>query len=214
VPFDIDQATQYLDAHAGKKTKERCAAYTANAISNPAGGGLPLATTKYAKNFGPLLEHAGFQPVTDGTVQKGDVAVVQPYPGGNQAGHMDMYDGSHWVSDFHQTGDTPYPGPGYRRNQPDYTIYRYKGGRQSNASGVQGITEKGSKLALGEQHGVALGSEKRHLSHQLADLEGGGKVTQGSPTVFVGRGLHPVARVTDGTTDGPIEVGENTVLVG
>jgi hypothetical protein len=214
MPYDVDHAVEYLDAHAYKKTHHRCAEFTTNAISFPAGGGLPMGRTKYAKNFGPLLEQAGFQKVTDGSIQKGDVAVIQPYPGGNQAGHMDMYDGSRWVSDFKQNGDSPYPGPGYRKNQPDYTVYRYKGGKTSDASGVQGITDKGAKLATGEQHGVHLGPKGRHLSHQLALLEGGGQVTEGSPTVFVGRGKHPVARVKDATTKGPIQIGENTVLVG
>ncbi|HVY48402.1 MAG TPA: hypothetical protein VHB21_21085 [Minicystis sp.] len=215
MPFDVDKAVRYLDSHAHRTTQHRCAHYTTNAITSPAGGGLPMGRTRDAKNFGPLLEAAGFRPVTDGTIQKGDVAVVQPYPGGNQAGHMEMFDGRNWVSDFQQNhGRDVYPGPGYRRNQPDYTIYRYRSGQQSSATGVQGMTVVGTRLHYGDDHGVSIGPQHRHLSHQLAELEGGGKVTQGSGTVFVGSALHPVARVGDDTTDGPIDVGEDTVLVG
>ena len=214
MPFDVDKAVTYLDKHAHKKTQHECAHYTANAITSPAGGGLPMGRVHDAKNFGPSLEAAGFKPVTDGTIQKGDVAVVQPYPGGNQSGHMEMFDGKNWVSDFQQNhGQDVYPGPGYRANQPDYKVYRYKSG-QASAGGAQGITVAGTKLFKGDDHGVSLGPHDRHLSHQLALLEGGGQVTQGSTTVFVGTALHPVARVGDETTDGPIDVGENTVLIG
>ncbi len=213
MPFDIDKAVTYLDAHAHATTQHMCATYVYNAISSPAGGGLPMNTKLYAKEWGPLFEDAGFKPVTDGTIQKGDVAVIQGVTA-TDAGHVEMFDGTDWVSDFNDgQGREVYPGPGYKAAQPSYTIYRYKSGQQSSA-GVRGTTVAGTKLLKGAHHGVAVGSKKRHLSHQLASLEGGGQVTQGSGTVFVGRDLHPVARVGDGTTDGPIEVGENTVLIG
>jgi hypothetical protein len=42
---------------------------------------------------------------------------------GSQHGHLEMWDGDKWVSDFEQTDDI-YPGPGYRAAKPDVTIYR------------------------------------------------------------------------------------------
>jgi hypothetical protein len=213
--YDPIAAARFADRQAGNSTQRLCATFVWRAIVNPAGGGLPMGTTRDARNFGRPLQASGFRPVTDGTIQTGDVAVVQPYAGGNPSGHMELFDGTNWVSDFHQNGGTDvYPGQGYRTNQPSYTIYRHPPGRQSNATGVQGITEQGSRLAYGDDHGVGIGPEQRHLSHQLASLESGGKVTQGSPTVFVGSAQHPVARVGDATTDGPIDVGENTLLIG
>lgn len=210
--FDVNKATRYLDSHAQRKSISRCAHYVANAITSPAGGGQPMGRTVSAKNFGPKLEAAGFRQVTDGTLQKGDVAVIQSIPG-HPHGHMTMYDGSSWVSDFKQK--TMYPGASYRAQKPPYKIYRYKGATGKSAgSGVQGITRHGKRLAKGANHGVHVGPKRRHLSHRHAELEGGGKVIQGSGTVFVGLARHPVARVNDNTTDAPIAVGEDTVLVG
>lgn len=212
--YDPAAAARFADRQAGNSSTGNCATFVRQAISNSAGGGLPLARTGRARDYGPNLQASGFRPVT-GAPQTGDVAVVQPYPGGNQAGHMEIFDGTNWVSDFHQNhGTDVYPGQGYRTNRPAYQIYRHAPGQQSNASGVQGITEQGSRLAYGDDHGVGIGPQQRHLSHQLAFLEGGGEVTQGSPTVFVGRAQHPVARVGDATTAGPIDVGENTIQIG
>jgi hypothetical protein len=218
--FDVDKSVQYLNSHAHSQSTSNCAKYVRIAISNPAGGGQPMGTTKSAKDYGPQLKAAGFREVTDGTLQKGDVAVIQPYAGGNPNGHMAMYNGEGWVSDFRQNGSTPYPGPGYRAAEPPYKIYRHQdakpssGGGKSSGSGVQGITRRGKRLKKGAHHGVYLGRKQRHLSHRRAELEGGGNVIEGSGTTFVGRERYAVARLGDDTTDAPIAVGDETVLVG
>jgi len=54
--------------------------------------------------------------------KKGDVAVIQPYDGGNPNGHITMYDGNQWVSDFKQRDI--WGGAGYRKHRPDCVIYR------------------------------------------------------------------------------------------
>ena len=117
----------------------KCAHYVANAVEQ--GGGLPATSRPQdAKNFGSWLENNNFSPVaswdgqpsssisqngyvSDYTPQAGDVAVIQPYDGGNPSGHMDMYNGSQWVSDFRQ--QDIWGGKGYRTQQPSYVIYRY-----------------------------------------------------------------------------------------
>lgn len=53
----------------------------------------------------------------------GDVAIIQPIPG-HPHGHMTMYNGSIWISDFKQYNGL-YPGPSYRKHKPVFTIYRY-----------------------------------------------------------------------------------------
>jgi len=64
----------------------------------------------------------------------GNVAVIQPYTNGNPAGHVQIFDGEQWISDFKQ-GETPasragyngfggfWPGPEYRKNKPPFIIY-------------------------------------------------------------------------------------------
>jgi hypothetical protein len=102
----------------------------------------------YAKNLGPVLTDANFQSVFsyNGSEdldygkfkpQKGDVAVIQPYAGAtgpNVAGHVAIFNGKYWVSDFvqddqknnHPEDDSNglYPGPGYRNDAPPFVIYR------------------------------------------------------------------------------------------
>lgn len=58
-------------------------------------------------------ERAGFLILGQGeTLQEGDVVVIQPCDDGNPAGHMAIYDGTTWYSDFRQRD--MWGGPGYR----------------------------------------------------------------------------------------------------
>lgn len=52
----------------------------------------------------------------------GDIVVIQSYTGGSVHGHIQMYNGTQWVSDFKQSGF--WPGSGYRKNEPSYSIFR------------------------------------------------------------------------------------------
>jgi RHS repeat-associated protein len=79
-----------------------------------------------AKDYGPLLIREGFEVISPVGYkpQKGDIRVWQPAKGGSQHGHIDIWDGSNWVSDFIENSD--YPGRKYRAD-PHYQIYRWKG---------------------------------------------------------------------------------------
>ncbi|WP_276642437.1 hypothetical protein [Siccibacter turicensis] len=118
--WNKQEAVLYLRMHALGKSHSECAKYTRRAIE---AGGIRIERTHDAKDYGPLLLRAGFREVPPGsTLHSGDVAVIQPYPGGNPSGHMTMYDGTEWISDFHQ--QSMYPGPGYRKMLPPFKIYR------------------------------------------------------------------------------------------
>ncbi len=51
----------------------------------------------------------------------GDIAVFQSYPGGSIHGHIQMYNGSQWVSDFKQSKF--WANNGYEK-AADYEIFR------------------------------------------------------------------------------------------
>ena len=120
--FDIDAAVKYLDDNAQAKSTGACAAYVRKALE---AGGIDTSTRpNYAKDYGSYLEDWGFEQVTTADYIKGDVAVFQNYEGGSTAGHIQMYNGSKWVSDFTQSDF--WAGPGYRKNQPSYQIFRWK----------------------------------------------------------------------------------------
>lgn len=121
--FDTAAAVKYLDEHVAEGSTLHCARYVRLALE--AGGidtsGAPLS----AKDYAPFLVTRGFAAVkgTGEDAIAGDVAVIQPYKGGSPHGHIAMYDGEDWVSDFVQTD--MWGGPGYRKAKPDFEILRY-----------------------------------------------------------------------------------------
>jgi hypothetical protein len=116
-----DTAVEYVIAHAKPKSLHRCAEFTRRAIE---AGGLTLIRTRYAKDYGPSLTRVGFARLDDLIVdyEPGDVVIINGFKG-HEAGHMAMFTGVNWVSDFKQK--TLYPGHAYRKAQPNYTVYRY-----------------------------------------------------------------------------------------
>lgn len=120
--WDRTRAVAHLDAHAQPHSHGRCAQYVRKAVE---AGGVRLAHHTSAKDYGPSLTAVGFQALAGAPsvgFQTGDVAVIQPVAG-HPHGHIAMYDGTHWVSDFTQQHGL-YPGPGYRSAKPAYTVYR------------------------------------------------------------------------------------------
>ncbi|MEH3170875.1 NlpC/P60 family protein [Enterobacter quasiroggenkampii] len=113
-------AALHARQNAGTSSQKRCGEYTRKAIR---AGGVDIGNAPNAKDYGSNLERAGFHVLGQGeTLQEGDVVVIQPYAGGNPAGHMAIYDGTTWYSDFRQRD--MWGGPGYRSSRPAYKIYR------------------------------------------------------------------------------------------
>lgn len=126
--LNIDAAAAFLGTNAAPRSRGLCARYVREALE---AGGLVLADRPaMAKDYRPTLLAAGFNVVCDNPAQfangylpaKGDIAIIQPYPGGSVAGHIAMYDGIQWISDFRQRD--MWGGPGYRTNKPPTTICR------------------------------------------------------------------------------------------
>lgn len=133
--WDLDKAIKHLRAKAVPKYGVgKCATFVREAIE---AGGLTIsrAGSGSAKDYGPRLVQAGFvaQPGAGIPYQKGDIAVIAGFTKSagvtikkdHPDGHMAMYDGTHWISDFEQSGTTPYPGSDYEAARPKIVIYRY-----------------------------------------------------------------------------------------
>ena len=116
---------QYL-AKRGRGEQTYCARAVRLALE---AGGVTLASTRFAWQYGESLISAGFTALDPApvTYEMGDVVVIGKFPG-NSFGHMAIYDGEHWVSDFVQK--EIYPGPAYRSKKPPYQIYRYQAGAE------------------------------------------------------------------------------------
>jgi hypothetical protein len=96
-------------------------------IADPPPEDTVLPQTRWAIQFGELQGVVKLALSTaarrqDYQAGKGDVAVIQPYQGGDPNGHICMYDGDQWVSDFKQRD--MWGGPGYRKNKPVCIVYR------------------------------------------------------------------------------------------
>lgn len=118
--WDKHAAAIHARQHAFSSSHHRCGEFVRKAVL---AGGITLRRSLNAKDFGPALEAEGFRPVKTGQhIIEGDIAIIQPYPGGNVSGHIAIFDGSVWFSDFKQ--HDMWSGPGYRRFQPAYVIYR------------------------------------------------------------------------------------------
>lgn len=103
------------------KSQNDCATFVRESIDSALN--IKLERQQSAKDYGKSLLNAGFKQVND-AVRIGDVRILQPYPGGNPNGHMQMYTTEGWVSDFMQRDE--WAGPGYRQHKPEYATYRYQ----------------------------------------------------------------------------------------
>lgn len=120
--WDEKKAVAYLNSHAHEHSLGRCAEFVRKAIE---AGGIHLVHHVSAKDYGGSLEQAMFKVLPAGlsTFTAGDVAVIQPIPG-HPHGHMTMFNGGIWISDFKQRYGL-YPGESYRKLKPPYKVYRY-----------------------------------------------------------------------------------------
>jgi hypothetical protein len=121
--LNIAAAVAHLRANAQPHSTGMCARYVRLALK--AGGVEIQPFPPIARIYGPPLTQCGFvniNPFLEYTPQAGDVVVIQNYPGGKNAGHIAMYSGSEWISDFKQRDI--WAGPGYRAKKPRIDIFR------------------------------------------------------------------------------------------
>ncbi len=137
--YSIDNAVNALNengypAYAAAKAAgdgARCARFVQWSIE--AGFGLKRDALKGkapipARQYGSFLEELGFRQVNTSDYLKGDIAVIQGYPGGTADiygvpyGHVQMYNGNQWISSYYQNNFCP--GSKYQKYQPSIEIYR------------------------------------------------------------------------------------------
>lgn len=126
--FRIDAATDYLMRNTVPSPGVgSCASHVRSALE--AGGFSTDGRPKSACDYDTYLKNRGFIEVdkTNYTPQKGDIVVHEAIPStgpndkGHPHGHIAMYCGSQWVSDFVQRD--MFGGSGYRKAK-NYTILR------------------------------------------------------------------------------------------
>ncbi len=120
MPWDYSAAVKHARDNAESTSISRCAQYTREAIE---AGGVTLTRNNSAKDYGSSLTAVGFNefPFRKAPYVVGDVAIFQGFTG-HPHGHMQIFDGKNWISDFIQNDF--YPGTAYRTNKPAFSIYK------------------------------------------------------------------------------------------
>ena len=122
--FNIDQATTYLTEHGRNKSIHCCAWYSMRALQ---AGGCPaiILPAQWYKYFMPIVQ---FEEVTQMNYhpKAGDVVVFERPSWKSWSkisqwwGHVAMYNGKQWISDFKQKRMNPY------KTEVPYRLYRYE----------------------------------------------------------------------------------------
>jgi len=103
----------------------RCAKYVRLALED--GGMKTDGRPVSAKDYGPFLLKKGFKEISGGNDKPGDIVVFEGFKGpksNHPDGHIQMYNGNDWVSDFIQTGF--WAGSDYREVEPNHKYYRWE----------------------------------------------------------------------------------------
>ena len=100
---DAEKAADYATNNAGKKSVGYCARYVANALEK-AGFSFTRQSSAYMYHSNGILTGMGFTQINGGSPQKGDI-YVEDRTKTHTDGHIAIYNGSNWVSDFIQKSD-------------------------------------------------------------------------------------------------------------
>ncbi|MGY0408924.1 MAG: hypothetical protein ACWIPJ_11355 [Polaribacter sp.] len=123
--LNIDDTINTLNKNGLSKSSGYCARYVRKALE---GGGLDTSGRPvFAKNYGNFLLKKGFDKIgIDNYIPlKGDIAVFESFKGlkNHIYGHIQMFNGKQWISDFFQKGF--WPGSDYSKFKPNYSIFRW-----------------------------------------------------------------------------------------
>ena len=113
------EAAKYATEHAEKKSVGLCAMYVRKAMI---AGGIPLYRCGNAWHYKYVLPILGFEEVAkDEKYMIGDIVVFQPI-GGRKFGHIAIWNGRQWVSDFKQRSIIVHSD--YRKEGCEYSVFR------------------------------------------------------------------------------------------
>lgn len=154
--FNINAAVRHLVSHAHKKSIHYCAQYVANAMF---AGGLIFTRKASAYMYAGYLPQIGFECLATKTGRKsqnewtqkyakaGDIAVMAH----GQHGHICMYSGTQWISDFKQKNAWVYSSEG------TVSFFRFTGKSVTDVNELrtiqQSIYQSGTTVATQDEEG-------------------------------------------------------------
>ena len=118
--YSISKAVSYLKNNCYQKSHRKCAYFIRKALE--AGGLSTAGHPESACDYDTFLPKLGFHQVDkqNYSPRMGDIIVLEAVPG-HVHGHIAMFTGSKWISDFVQRD--MWGGPAYR-NKAKYTLFR------------------------------------------------------------------------------------------
>ena len=144
--IDMDAAVRHLINYAHASSIGYCAAYVADALE--AGGfRFTRQASAYMYRSNGILKGIGYNEISKpSSFQKGDITVTDRNSA-HPHGHMAMWSGSNWISDFVQRSEYV-----YASNQPPVYYFRY-GKTQTQPSGScngKTITQVANEVIAGK----------------------------------------------------------------
>jgi hypothetical protein len=128
-PYSPNPDPDFIDTKRSECEGGKCNAYVKRALYK---GGFPKTDIEAAADMGPYLIKNGFKAIHSGTIKTGGNAdykdkclgdiTVHDRCDGHKYGHIDMWCGNQWVSDFKQNYNRI---SGSVSNK--YVVYRYAG---------------------------------------------------------------------------------------
>lgn len=114
-----EEAAKYATENASKKSVGLCAMYVRKAMI---AGGIPLYQGGNAWHYKYLLPILGFKEIDKKEEKRvGDIVVFQPI-GKRRFGHIAIWNGKQWVSDFKQRSIIVHSD--YTKKECEYAIFR------------------------------------------------------------------------------------------
>jgi hypothetical protein len=120
--YDIPRAVSVLTSRSLDKSTGSCARFVR--IAMEAGGLNTSRRPVSAKNYDDYLPSLGFTDVSSSSYspKTGDISVIQSIPG-HVHGHICMFNGTIWISDFRQRDF--WGGSAYRNSRPRVNFFRW-----------------------------------------------------------------------------------------
>jgi hypothetical protein len=120
--LDKSELSDWMDAHALTRSSHHCALYCRLGMEAAGLNTADRPQSGDAGDYGPFLLRHGAQAISQDSYvpQVGDVVVFDK-TSQHPFGHIEMYDGHRWVSDFMQHSLSPYRDS---NSAPPFTIYR------------------------------------------------------------------------------------------
>ena len=192
------KAADEITSAAGKESKHACAKYVRTGLQK-AGYKFESQPSAYQYATNGIMESMGFSPIDPGSAHaKGDVAVI----GANSKhkhGHIQIWNGSTWVSDFVQNPSKmgPYKGPSGVESDQFLKVYRdLKGGASAPTPGDQqqsdpnnvATTESPDTGSTAAQAGASTDGITSDTSMASAGTSGTGTPSAGGPGIIAQAG--------------------------